>query len=212
MKRCLVVGAGGFGREALSWALHVDQSDWRLEGFLDANPDATNGKFAAFPVVGDPARWKPASDEVFIAGIGDPATRLRVCGELMAKGAQFLTIVHPSVIFAPETEIGLGCVVAPNAVISANVKLGDFVLVNIAASLGHDSCVGEGTTISCHCDIMGFASVGRCCFLGSHASILPAKKVGDYAIVGAGSVVVRNVHARTTVMGVPAQTLVAAAE
>lgn len=210
MKRCLIVGAGGFGREVLNWATHVHQDEWEIAGFLDANPHALEGKNYTWPILGDPATWKPAADELFIAGIGDPKARLRACLDLKARGAQFLTVIHPSVIMASHVEIGEGCVIAPNVVISADARVERFVAINIAASIGHDAITREGTTVSCHSDVMGAVSVGRCCFIGSHACILPRKKVGDYAIVGAGSAVVRNVPARTTVMGVPAQILVTA--
>lgn len=204
-KRALVVGAGGAGREVLSWAVQMRQEEWQVAGFLDANPDAS-GDFP-FRVLGDPADWQPAKDEVFIVGLGDPGVRLRVCGALKSRGARFVTVVHPSVIMAIDVKVGEGCILSPNVVVSACSRLGDFVFVNIAASIGHDARVGEGTTISAHCDIMGYVEIGRGCFLGSHAAILPKKKVGDGAIVGAGSAVVRNVAANTTVMGVPAQLL-----
>ena len=207
MKRCLIVGAGGFGREVLSWASHVKQEQWKIAGFLDSNPLALCGKDIRHPILGDPDTWVAKEDEVFISGLGDPNVRLRVCGSLKSRGAEFVTLIHPSVITGLNIEIGEGCVIAPNVVITVNAMLERFVLVNIAASIGHDSRIGEGTTISCHCDVTGYVSIGRCCFLGSHACVLPGKKVGDHAIVGAGSTVIRNVAPRTTVMGVPAQLL-----
>lgn len=206
-KRCLVVGAGGAGREILSWALQMRQDQWEPAGFLDSNPEAIRQGEFPYRVVGDPASWNPSSNDVFIAGLGNPEARMRVCGELKARGANFLTVIHPSVIMALNTAIGEGCVLCPNVVVSANATIGDFVLVNIAASVGHDSKVGEGSTISCHCDIMGYVEIGRSCFIGSHASILLNKKVGDRAVVGAGSAVMRNVAPDTTVLGVPAQLL-----
>lgn len=210
MKRCLVVGAGGCGREVLSWALHVNQFEWKIAGFLDSNPLALSGKVFPYPILGDPGSWVPAEDEVFIVGLGDPDIRLRVCGELTFRGARFVTLIHPSVITALNVEIGEGSILAPNVVVGANAVLERLMFVNVAASIGHDSHTGESTTISSHCDVMGHVSIGRCCFLGSHCCILPGKKVGDHAIVGAGSTVVRNVPPRTTVMGVPAQLLTAA--
>ena len=210
MKRCLVVGAGGCGREVLSWALDVRQSEWQIAGFLDADPRSLDGKDFPFPVLGDPATWVPGKDEVYISGLGDPAVRLRVCRALESRGAHFVTVIHPSVILALRVEIGGGCVIAPNVVIGANARLGKFVFVNIAASIGHDSRTGDGSTISCHCDVMGHVSIGRACCVGGHACILPGKKVGDHATVGAGSAVFRNVAPGTTVVGVPAQLLSAA--
>lgn len=207
MKRCLVIGAGGCGREVLSWALQMNQSEWKIAGFLDANPRALDGKSFPYAVVGDPSDWQPAEDDVFISGLGDPATRLRVCGEMKSRGGHFATLLHPSVIRALNTEIGEGCVLAPNVVVSANAVIESFVFVNIGASIGHDTRTGQGSTISSHCDLMANVVVGRACFLGSHASVLPGKKVGDGAIVGAGSAVIRNVPPGATVMGVPAQLL-----
>ena len=206
-KRCFVVGAGGAGREVLSWAVQMRQEEWQVEGLLDSNPNAIGPGEFPYPILGDSKTWVPAEDEVFIVGLGDPALRMQVCGDLKSRGARFVTVVHPSVIMALNVKIGEGCVLSPNVVVSTCSQLGDFVFVNIAASIGHDAKVGDGTTISAHCDVMGYVEIGRGCFLGSHASILPKKKVGDGAIVGAGSAVVRNVAPNTTVMGVPAQLL-----
>jgi sugar O-acyltransferase (sialic acid O-acetyltransferase NeuD family) len=210
MKRCLIVGAGGWGREVLSWALQVRQNEWEIAGFLNSDPASLDGKNIPYPILGDADSWTPSPDEIFLAGVGSPAERLKLCNGLKSRGAKFLTLVHPSVIQGLNVEIGEGCVISPNVVISANAKLDSFVLVNLAATLGHDCHIGDGTTVSCHVDVMGNVKVGVGCFLGSHACILPGKKVGDAAIVGAGSAVVRNVAAGTTVVGVPAQLLMAA--
>ncbi len=110
IKRCYVVGAGGAGREILSWALHVPQTEWRMQGFLDANPDAITPGAFPYRVLGDPATWVPAEDEVFIAGLGVPEVRLRVCQALQARGARFITVIHPSVIRGIGAETGEGCV------------------------------------------------------------------------------------------------------
>ena len=210
MKRCLVVGAGGSGREILGWALDVRQSEWKMAGFLDRNPAALAGKDFPFEILGDPDTYQPAADDIFVAAIGDPKTRLRVCGQLQARGARFISILHPTVCLGINARVAEGCVFAPHSLASANAVVESFVAVNHASGIGHDARVGEGTTISSYCDLMGGVEVGRCCFIGSHACILPGKKVGDYAKVGAGSAVIRNVKPGTTVMGVPARFLFAA--
>ena len=208
MKKCLIVGAGGLGREVLSWALHAVGVDWRVEGFLDGNPNALEGKNVPYPVLGAPDSWVPADDEVFLAAIGDPKARLRVCGGLSDRGSRFLTLVHPSAVLGMNVELGEGTIVAPMAVITANSKIERFVLVNVGVCIGHDTFIGEGTTVSPHADILGNASIGRACYLGSHACILPSMQVGDSAVVGAGSAVLRAVAPSTTVLGVPAQVLI----
>lgn len=46
---------------------------------------------------------------------------------------------------------------------------------------------------------------GKVFFLGSHATIAPGAEVGDGALVGAGSVVLKKVRPYTTAMGIPAR-------
>lgn len=47
--------------------------------------------------------------------------------------------------------------------------------------------------------------IGRDCFIGARSLILPGVRIGDGAIVGAGSVVTRDVPARAVVAGNPAR-------
>ena len=207
MKRLIIVGAGGFGREILSWALDCEalQHEWRVSGFLDEKPLALEAFDCAYPIVGSPSNYLPAEDDVFVCAIGDPRTKLRVCAELLARGARFITLIHPSAIIGRNNKIGQGCVFCPGSLITTNVTLGDFVTLNASSSIGHDAVIGEGCTLSGHVDVTGFCSLGEGVFLGSHAVVLPSAKVGDYAIVGAGSVVLKKVKPGATVMGVPAK-------
>lgn len=46
--------------------------------------------------------------------------------------------------------------------------------------------------------------IGKRCFIGARAIILPGLQIGDEAIVGAGAVVTKNVQPRTVVAGNPA--------
>ncbi|NBX34537.1 hypothetical protein EBR16_04155 [bacterium] len=64
MKKLLIVGAGGFGREMHAWALqHPDHGrDWIFAGFLDDNPAAL-ADFAAFAPVRPLTGHRPAADD-----------------------------------------------------------------------------------------------------------------------------------------------------
>jgi acetyltransferase-like isoleucine patch superfamily enzyme len=47
--------------------------------------------------------------------------------------------------------------------------------------------------------------IGQCCFIGGGSIILPGIQVGDESIIGAGSVVTKDVPPRCIVAGNPAQ-------
>jgi len=207
MKNLIIIGAGGFGREVLCWALDVEpsQNEWRVGGFLDDNLAALDGYMLAHQIIGAPSSYVPNGNDVFICAIGHPKTKIKVCRSLQDRGALFINLIHPTALVGRFNKLGCGCILCPRSCITTNVTLGDFVTLNANSGVGHDGIVDDGSTISAYCDITGFAKLGKRVFLGSHAVVLPGKVVGDDAIVGAGSVVVKNVKPGATVFGVPAK-------
>lgn len=206
-KRLFIVGAGGFGREVAGYASEVPRSarDWDIAGFLDDNPRALAGFQCPYHVLGSPMGFPLNDSDVLVCAIGDPVIKLRLARALKVRGAQFITLIHPTVFQGPGSVIGEGSIFAPYSGMTVNVQVGKFVTVNCHSGFGHDAVIGDGCTLSGHCDVTGGAVLGEGVFLGSHACVMPGVRVGDYAVVGAGSVVLRGVKPHTSVMGVPAR-------
>ena len=209
MKRLLIVGAGGFGREVLCWARDVEptQSEWRIGGFLDANPAALDGFDVPLRILGDPAEFVPAETDLCICAIGDPATKHRVVADLAARGAQFTTLIHPTAVIGLNCRIGDGAIFCPGVVVTSHVTLGRFVTLNLGATVGHDARLGDWCTLHVHADLAGKVSLGEAVLAGSRSFVLPSVTVGARAVVGAGAVVTRHVPARSSVFGVPAKVI-----
>jgi acetyltransferase-like isoleucine patch superfamily enzyme len=54
-------------------------------------------------------------------------------------------------------------------------------------------------------EIGGHVNLGKSVFVGSKATVIPTIKIEDFAVIGAGSVVVKKVKKGTTVFGNPAK-------
>lgn len=207
MKRVIIVGAGGFGREVYSWAQeHPDNGRaWEVIGFLDDNRKALDAFNYGTPILGTIAEHQPAADEQFLCGIGTPEVKRAACQQLLNRGAEFLTLVHPSVVLGKNVQLAQGVVICPGVVLTCDIQVGDFAMINCSSSAGHDVRIGDWATVSAHCDLTGGTALGEMAFMGSGARILPGKTVGPRALIGAGSVVLGNVPADSKVFGNPAR-------
>ncbi len=74
--------------------------------------------------------------------------------------------------------------------------------------------IGEGTYVAFHAVILSHdmsrllhvdTRVGRNCFIGAHAIILPGVTIGDECIIGSGSVVTKDVPSHSICVGNPAR-------
>ena len=97
MKRVIIVGAGGFGREAyyLVQAINEIKTRYEIVGFLDDNLNALDGKKIDSPIIGRIDEWIPKGDEVYVMGIASPKIKEVIANTLISKGATFITLIHP---------------------------------------------------------------------------------------------------------------------
>ena len=199
MKNLIIIGSGAAGQEIFSWASpHFSAMGYDFKGFVD---DYCSNAFSKI------TDYVPKENDVFICSIGSSLGRVKCSDCLREKGAEFINLIHPSaIVLSPLTSTGI--VIAPFVYVSNNVHLGDYVFINVSATVGHNAAIGKGSIICAHADLTGYVVVGENVLIGSHACVIPGKHIGDFAVVGAGSAVMRNVSQGSTVIGVPAKRLI----
>ena len=86
---------------------------------------------------------------------------------------------------------------------------GTGIVIGETAVLGNDISLLHGVTLGGSGKQSGdrHPKVGDGVMIGANASILGNIRIGNCAKIGAGSVVIRDVAAQTTVVGVPAKTV-----
>ena len=209
VKKIVLIGAGGFGREVayIIESLNRIEKRYELLGFLDDGKQFTcDSRINGYPWLGDSSWLLDHKDDVVCnCTIGDASTKAKVMGRLMAQGVQFETIIAATASVANFTEIGPGCVLYGRVGISVNCRIGTGVLLNSGVTVGHDAVIGDYTSIMPATGISGGCQIGREVNIGGHAFISPGRKIGDGATIAAGSIVFSNVKAGTTVLGNPAK-------
>jgi serine acetyltransferase len=89
--------------------------------------------------------------------------------------------------------------------ITTNVKINDFVILNLQCTVGHDTVINNLAAFMPSVNISGEVNIGEGVYVGTGAKIINQLEIGDYTIVGAGAVVAKSLPAHCTAVGVPAK-------
>lgn len=126
---------------------------------------------------------------------------------LKIKGAQAISIIHPSVIISDTAKLGSGVFICPNVVINTNAVLGDENIIFSNVVIEHDSKIGNLCYFSPSSTLCGKVIVEDRVYIGPNAVITAGVHIGKNAIIGAGAVVLNDVPANTVYVGNPAKFL-----
>ena len=203
MTNIIIIGAGGHGAELNDYVGYSNQikgfDEYKVIGFLDDNPDNyANYSFSA-PLLGGIRDHAVRHDTSYLMGIANLKYRKLFVELFSEKGADFITLVHPTAYVSPSATIGKGVVIGPMANIGPNVVLGDFTLINSRSSMGHDTHLGKFNFISPNVCFSGFTSIGNENLFGINSATIPGIKVGDRNKITAGMILDKNVENDTVV-------------
>lgn len=207
MKNLIILGAGGMGRQLYHFACSCNEfgRDFLIKGFLDDNLNALDG-YKNYPlIVGSIATYEIDQDDIFVNSIGNVQTKKKCIHAILERGGEFLTLIHPDAGVSQNVELGKGCIVAANAYIGVDSKIGDFSFIQNGAIIGHDVRIGAWTRIDCHVVCIAGVKIGNDVCIHTGAVINHNIKIADGACVGAGSFVIRNIRSAITVYGNPAK-------
>ena len=209
MKNLIIIGAGSFGREIQAWLPNCSgfNTEWKFKGFLDNEYSRLDNYDRSNEILGLSNEYIPVEDDVFLCSIADIDYKKRYVEYISSKNGRFINVIHNTSCVDPKVIIGSGVFVAPFCTISCDVKIGNHTLFNSYAAVGHDVKIGDYCHINSFVLLGGFAILSDGVTVHPNSVILPGKKVGENSIVGAGSIVIRNVPPHITVFGNPAKRL-----
>lgn len=209
MKDLIIFGASGFGRE-VAWAverINKVSPTWNLLGFLDDSDEIQGTIINGYRVLGktDDVLYYP--DAYYVVAIGASRIRKKIVSNMKVvnPSIKFGTVIDPSVEISEYVTIGEGTIICAHSIITVNINIGSHVIVNLDCTIGHDAILQDFVTLYPSVNVSGMTNIGHATELGTGMQIIQGKNVGDYSIVGAGSVVIKDIPAKCTAVGSPAK-------
>lgn len=211
MKKIIIIGGRGNGTVIASVIEDINKikKSYEILGFLNDNlPIGT--MINDYPVLGKVTREQcdAFNDAYFIyslISVGKASERIQKLKELKIDDEKWINIYHPSVVIGSQCIIGKGVILMPNVILSPNVQLGDFVQVYGNSIVGHDTIINDFSFISNSSSIGSFIRIGKAVHIGSNSTIREHINIGDYSLIGMGSVVLNDIEEFSKNVGVPAK-------
>lgn len=191
MKNIAVIGSGGLGREVLGiiQSINRKENSWNFIGFYDDN--LSNDLINGFPILGKIEELNQINEELYVViAIGNPKIKKLIKNKIVNSQIKFPTLIHPSVeIYSEENVVlGKGVVIGANSVLTVNIEISDFVYINTAAVIAHDTKIGKYSMIMPTVSISAGGEIGEKVYIGNGTKIDYAIQIDDNAVIKAGSI------------------------
>lgn len=203
MRPLWVIGAGGHAKVVIDTVRAAGEFD--VAGVLDDDRRLWGGEVLGVSI---PAGLSDESVARFgieraIIAIGSNRVRAEIAGRFAGRLA-WAGAVHPAATVAPGVRIGEGTVILAGAVVQPDTVIGRHAILNTACSVDHDGDVGDFVHIAPGVHLAGNVVLKEGAFLGIGSVVVPGRRVGAWATIGAGGVVVRDIPDGVTAKGIPA--------
>ena len=206
----LIIGSAGLAKEAAQLARQIDpgRNRWDRISYVAETASSLGSTLPYGEVRYTDAQLAEIDRPVDVAiGIGYPKGRRRVAECLLTnRSFRFPNLVHPSVeIDTDVVSLGRGNMVCKGVVLTCDIEIGDFNLLNWNVTVGHDTRIDSFCVVNPGSNVSGNVHVCNGCFIGTGSQVLEGLDIAEATVVGAGAVVVNSIKLAGTYVGVPAR-------
>ena len=213
LRHIVLAGAGGCMRE-LIWQIQELNKVcpmWQIDGYVDVKAPEDGEQCIVgretIPYLGTDDYLLASEEPVNVAVCaGSPRLRKKIVSTLKKNAhIQFPNLILRDTRVCEDVKMGEGCIISMDCRISTNVVLGDFVFMNTGSKICHDGYVGDFVTLSPDVTLAGAVRVESECDIGLGAKVIQGVNIGASTVIGAGSVVIKDIEPSCTAVGVPAK-------
>ncbi len=206
MDNIYILGSGGFAKEV--YCLILELNRFEVKAFIDIEEGNVIIGKKEIPIITEETFFKLnlPKDTNLALGTGNPSLNAKI----VSKFDRFLfpNIIHPKAIYDIDSVImGYGNIITAGVIMTTCINIGNFNILNLSVTVGHDSIIGNFNVINPTVNISGGVKLGDRNLLGVSSCILQYNTIGNDCVVGASALVTKHIQNNTTVVGIPAKPL-----
>lgn len=119
--------------------------------------------------------------------------------------------IEPGAVIREQVEIGKKSVIMMNATVNAGVKIGEKTMIDMGAVIGSRARIGSRCHIAANAVLAGVLEppsekevvIEDDVFIGANSVVLEGVRIGHDSVIGAMSLVTKDVPPHSVVMGIP---------
>lgn len=204
----LLIGASGHAHALLSLLKRL--GDFEPVGLIDSFQQ-TGVLAHGLKILGSESDVPRLCDQYrlkhLLVAIGDNFQRQAMTQRLQAALPDILfpSLVDPTAVVSADTDVSAGVVVMAQAYVGPGCRLEQGALLNTHSSLDHDSSLGAYASLAPGAITGGHVQIGSRSFIGLGAHVVHRVSIGTDTVVGAGSLVLKDLPAHVVAYGSPAR-------
>lgn len=201
-----IIGAGKYAAAIIDLA---EACGYSVVGLYDDNLSKAGKEILGKQVLGIvDYKSNISAGANYVVAIGNNSSRLSISKKVLENGGIMPSLIHPKAEISRYARIGNACIVHAFTYIWTEAEIGNFSIISPNVVIAHHTKIGEGCLISTGASIGAGINIEERVLIGIGATVMTGvKKIGRASIVGAGSVVTKDIVDEDVVAGVPARTL-----
>lgn len=209
-KKLLIIGGDGHGSVIASCIrdnrVRFGDNEWEVVGFINDFEE----KIDCYPVVGKLSDIDKFVNQGFYFSYGihligrNPLTK-EVFEKMNIPEERLATVIHQSAFIGEDVVIEPGCFVMANAYIAPRTHLGLCSMVKANVCIGHDVESGPLCHFAMGAIVGSYSKLGICCDVSLGSIVLEKKRIGDFSMLGAHSLLTHDMPERSVYVGSPAR-------
>ena len=209
MKNAVIIGAGTQGQV---YASYLKEAGVQIIGFIDDNPDLQGTDVIGIPVLG---KYEDLFDNTFKSKIQDVycpigvnKVRAEYLSTLKNEGYGIPGFLHHTVSIAPDVTIGEAVYMLAGNIVMPHTAIGNYIMINMDSTIAHHVTLEDGVFMSSGVNIGALINVRENAYIGMGVTAMTGvKEIGRDTLIGAGTVIIRDVPDYTTVVGNPGRVI-----